>query len=98
MRFRPHCPGFVNDGETAERSQDFNSLEELREIPQVSRFLSGGKYELQKSFVKPHDDVPVTEHLLLAWRDDHAFYVIGYLSPADEVWDKLDLPSWKASR
>lgn len=95
MLFRPHTPGFVNDGEPAEGPQEFNTLEELREVPQVKRFLSGGA-TLQKAFTKPHGAIPTTEHLLMAVLPDGKYLVVGYMSPDQEVWDRLDLPVWSS--
>ena len=94
MLFRPHCPGFVNDGAAAEGEQHFTTLDELREIPQVKRFLESN-CTLSKAHTAPHVCIAVTEHLLMAHRDEE-YYVIGYMSPDDVVWETLDLPIWEA--
>lgn len=97
MKFRPRRPGYINDGETTEAPQEFSTLDELREVPQVKRFLGSG-FTLVKSWTSSHPDIPETEHLLMAYLDEDYFYVIGYLSPADEVWETLDLPVWEARK
>lgn len=94
MKFRPHCPGFVNDGISQRVSQEFFTLSELREIPQVSMFLAKGD-QLEKRFRKSDPATRNPEHILMAVAEDGTSYVVGFLSPADEAWEAVDLPIWK---
>jgi len=64
-----------------------NSLEELRQVPQIVRFMDGG-CTLQQS---THGN----ETLVMGWKSDEEFYVLGYLS--GEL-DWLDLPQWKSPK
>jgi len=92
--FRPHCPGFVNDGEPAEPDQYVEDLAGLQAVPQVRRFMDGGA-KLELSLTQPHPQIDVTEHLLMAMMPDGKFWVIGYMSPTTEA-EALGLPVWQS--
>ena len=91
--FRPHCPGFVNDGEPAEPDQYVEDLAGLQAVPQVRRFLDTGA-TLELSLTRPHPQIENIEHLLMAMMPDGKFWVIGYMSPADDA-EALGLPIWQ---
>lgn len=91
VRFRPHCPGFINDGQPFEGPCEFTGIEGLGRIPRVARFLDAGA-ELSLDATYSMLGTETAEHLLIGTYEGGASLVVGYLSPTRNA-ECLGLPA-----
>jgi hypothetical protein len=99
MNYRPYHKHTSDGGDPVDGSFEFSTIEELQALPPVKRMLDiDPKNFLQKAWTPPHDQIGVAEHILMLHCPDGRYYVIGFLSPDEEIWTSLDLPVWAARK
>jgi hypothetical protein len=85
MKITEHAPSFVSL-ETGTNVQDFNTLEELLEIPFVK------KWSTEKNFYRfSLADYALNFQLLVAeFNDGKRWFIVGFIENCN-----IDLPQWK---